>query len=195
MKKSIVLVCSMIVALMGYSCSSDDNTPEETNLIGEWQLEAVDFSYINENVINGEPHPVYRTDFCVMEYIAGFIFKEEKNFIFIVTHDLFNTNHGLSPKGDKIWNWDGDKENFTIDQPNPSHTNGYVFAPKTISNRKIEKVGDKWQLTFDAELHLGSKASFTLVKKEIDRLNHRPTLTDNKVLKKPCGLLDFLIKD
>lgn len=42
MKKSILLVCSLIVGLMGYSCSSDDNSTiaeEEVNLVGEWELE------------------------------------------------------------------------------------------------------------------------------------------------------------
>lgn len=191
MKKSIVLICSVLVALMGYSCSSDDNSPVETaDLIGEWQLEAVDFSLINEDVINGQPHLIYRTDFCVMEYIAGYTFNSDGSFIFIVTEDKFRTNSGQASDGQKIWFWQGELDNFSITQPNPMHTNGYVFAPKNISNRKFTKVGKDWQLTFDAELHLGSKATFTLVKKEINKTTHRPTLTDNNKPKETCKLLD-----
>ena len=192
MKKSILLICSVIVALMGYSCSSDDNSPEEGSLFGEWQLEAIDFSFINEEAFEGKPHPVYRTDFCVMEYIAGYTFNDdkEKSFIFIVTEDMFGTNSGLSSSNEPIWYWEGGLKDFTISQPNPMHTNNYVFAPKKITNRKIVKVGDQWELTFDAELHLGSKGTFTFVKKEINKTSHRPKLTHNGKHKDTCKLLD-----
>lgn len=188
MKKGILLFCSVVVALLGYSCSSDDNSPiveEEASLIGEWQLETVDFSNIEENA-----HPIYQSDFCVMEYIAGYTFKEDGSFIFVVTEDKFGTNSGASRDGEKIWFWEGDTDSFTISQPNPMHTNGYVFAPKEITNIDVRKVGDEWTLTFKAVLHLDSEGTFTLVKKEIEKEMHRPELLDNGMHKEPCALLD-----
>lgn len=183
MKKSILLVCSLIVGLMGYSCSSDDNSTiaeEEVNLVGEWELETVDFSYINEDA-----HPIYQSDFCVMEYIAGYDFREDGSFIYVVAGDKFGTNNNLD-----IWNWEDGEDGLVIKQPNPQDTNGYVFAPKEMTNVDVRKVEDEWVLTFDAELHLESTARFTLVKKDIDKETHRPELLDEGEPKEGCHLLD-----
>lgn len=184
MKKSILLVCSIVVGLMGYSCSSDDNSAiaEEVNLIGEWQLETVDFSHIEEH---GAP---YHSDFCIMEYISGYHLKEDGTAIVVVVDDRFGTNSGVNGKGEPIWYWTGDIDNFTIDQPNPGDTNGLGFTPNDITNRELRKVGDEWTLTFQTNLTLGSSATFTLVKKDIDD-TQRPELLEKGEAKEACHLL------
>lgn len=186
MKKSILLVCSVIVGLMGYSCSSDDNTTiveDEVSLVGEWQLETADFSYIEDH---GAP---YFSDFCIMEYISGYHLKEDGTAIVVVVDDMFGTNSGINGKDEPIWYWTGDINDFTIDQPNPGDTNGLGFTPNDITNIEYREVDGEWTLTFDTKLGLGSSATFTLVKKEIDT-TQRPELLDNGEFKEPCHLLD-----
>lgn len=186
MKKSILLFCSVVVALLGYSCSSDDNSPvleEKASLIGEWQLEKADFSHIEDH---GAP---YFSDFCIIEYISGYTFNEDGTAIVVVVDNKFGTNNGVNGKGEPIWYWTGDIDSFTIDQPNPGDTNGLGFTPNDITNIKTSKVDGKWALTFDANLALGSSASFTLVKKTIDD-TQRPELLDNGEFKETCKLLD-----
>lgn len=188
MKKNLLFL-AVIFAFIGYSCSSDDDSPkiddDVATLVGEWQLETIDFSVIVEDA-----HPIYGSDFCVMEYIAGYSFNADHTFIFVVTEDKFGTNSGVTSGGEHIWFWEGDVNGFSIAQPNPMHTNGYIFAPKEITNVNVSKVNDEWILTFDAELHLESKGTFTFVKKEINTENHRPVLTLNGEAKEPCGKLD-----
>lgn len=186
MKKSILLVCSIIVGLMGYSCSSDDNAvivEEENILIGEWQLATVDFSHIEEV---GAP---YFSDFCIMEYISGYELKENGTAIVVVVDDKFGTNSGLNGQGEPIWNWTGGEDDFAINQPNPGDTNGLGFTPKDIRNRKFEEIDGQLTLTFQASLSLGSTAEFTLIKKEIDD-TQRPELLDKGEFKETCSLLD-----
>ncbi|HLS12324.1 MAG TPA: hypothetical protein VK050_09190 [Flavobacteriaceae bacterium] len=183
MKRGIILFCSVVVALLGYSCSSDDNSPEEISLVGEWQLEKADFSHIEDH---GAP---YYSDFCIIEYISGYTFNADGTAIVMVVNDMFGTNSGVNGKGEPIWYWTGDINDFTIDQPNPGDTNGLGFTPNDITNRKISKVDGKWTLTFDTNLALGSSATFTLVKKDID-VTQRPELLENGAFKEPCKLLD-----
>lgn|SRR5699024_771180 len=186
MKRGILLFCSIVVALLGYSCSSDDNSvtvEEEADLVGEWQLEKADFSHIEDH---GAP---YYSDFCIIEYISGYTFNADGSAVVVVVNNLFGTNSGVNGKGEPIWYWTGDINNFTIDQPNPGDTNGLGFTPNDITNRKVSKVDGKWTLTFDTNLALGSSATFTLVKKEIDD-TQRPELLENGEFKEPCKLLD-----
>lgn len=186
MKKGILLFCSVVVALLGYSCSSDDNSTvieEEASLIGEWQLEKADFSHIEDH---GAP---YFSDFCIIEYISGYTFKEDGTAIVVVVDDKFGTNSGVNGSGEPIWYWTGDINNFTIDQPNPGDTNGLGFTPNDITNIETSKIDGKWILTFDTNLALGSSATFTLVKKEIDD-TQRPELLNNGEFKETCKLLD-----
>lgn len=184
MKRGILLFCYVVMALLGYSCSSDDNSPsEEVDLVGEWQLETVDFSNIEE------VGPPYHSDFCIMEYISGYHLKGDGTAVVVVVDNKFGTNHGLNGKGDPIWYWTGDINNFTFDQPNPGDTNGLGFTPKDITNREFKKVDGQWVLTFQANLTLGSSATFTLVKKAIDD-TQRPELLENGDYREPCHLLD-----
>jgi|SRR5690625_4881353 len=193
MKRGILLFCSIVVALLGYSCSSDDNSPvaeDEVDLIGQWQLEAVDFTAIEEDA-----HPIYQNDFCIIEYIAGYEFKSDGLFIFLVTHDAFGTNSGYSGEGEdkeQVWDWTGDATDFSLNSLNPALTNGVDFGLKP-TNIKTEKINNEWVLTFDSEMFLGSSATFTLVKDQVDTCNHRPTLTYNGEHREPCGLLDSMI--
>lgn len=187
MKKSILLVCSIIAVLMGYSCSSDDNTAiveEEVNLlVGEWQLEKANFSHIEDH---GAP---YFSDFCIIEYISGYHLKEDGTAIVVVVNDMFGTNSGINGNEEQIWYWTGDINGFTIDQPNPGDTNGLGFTPNDITNIEVSEIDGKTTLTFDTNLALGSSATFTLVKKEID-FTQRPELLDNGEFKETCKLLD-----
>lgn len=185
MKKSILLFCSVAIALLGYSCSSDDDSPiiddEQTTLVGSWQLETVDFSHIEEDA-----HPAYKSDFCFMEYISGYEFREDGNFIFVAYDDKFGTNE-LEDGEESIWKWEGDIDSFVLIQTNPNYPPyDMSIAPENI---QIEKVDGEWILTFDAEMYLGSTGTFKLVKTESVDDTVKPELTENGEDKEACGLL------
>lgn len=181
MKKNILFICAIIVGLLSYSCSSDDNTPEEkANLVGLWQIETINYSHVEE-----AEHPIYNNDFCVMEYVTGYDFREDGAFLFILFQDKFGTNESER----EIWTWTGDTTGYTINQINPSFPPGYNFGLEPY-NVHVEKVNNKWVMTFDADLRLGSKATFTLVKTDKINTEIQPIQTVNGEAREACRLLD-----
>lgn len=193
MKKKIILFCSIVATLMGYSCSSDDNSviePEkELNpLVGAWQIETIDFSYIEEESDNVFT-PRYKNDFCVAEYVTGYEFKEDGSFTVVVFEDKFRTNSGTRDDGTIIWTWEQDGTNLDLNQANPSYP-PYDFSLES-SNFEFKEVNGKETITFEATWWLGSTATMTLVKTDAIDINVKPEVLDKGTTERElCGLLD-----
>lgn len=187
MKRNILLVCSIVAILFGYSCSSDDNTvapddnntTEEATLVGNWQIETINYSHVEE-----VDHPIYKNDFCVMEYVTGYSFQEDGSFLYLLYQDKFGTNESDR----EIWTWEGDTSSFVINQLNPSFPPGYNFGLEPY-NVNIESVDGEWIMTFDADLFMESKASFTLRKTDEINTEIQPIQTDQGEPREACKLL------
>lgn len=185
MKKKLILFCTIAATLMGYSCSSDDNSTkdEEASIVGEWQIQKIDFSYIEEDVEDEMAKRIYKNDFCVSEYVTGYEFLEDGSFIFVITDNKFGTN-----EREDLWTWEKNGSQLNLTQLNPSFP-PYDFGLET-DNLKIEKKNGKWTMTFEATWWLGSTSTFTLVKTNTIDTDVKPQLSENGAYREPCGLLD-----
>ncbi len=166
--KKLVLLTALVFGVVLYSCSSDDdNAPEETvDLVGDWRLTNVDFTVFKED---GRP----ASDACIVELVAGYEFRSDKSFYFILGEGGF-----FDPYAEKYWTWEGNIDDFKIVQTNGAMP-PYNFSlnPTDI---KVTKINGKSILTFHSEMSNGSSANFTLVKETIDK-------TKTPVLTKPDG--------
>lgn len=195
MKKKLILLCTIVATLMGYSCSSDDNSSgigtetEVNSLIGEWQIETIDFSYIEEESDNNFA-PRYKNDFCVAEYVTGYEFKEDGSFAFVIFEDKFGTNSGTRDDGTIIWTWENDENKLKLHQANPSYP-PYDFSIDT-DNLVFSKVNGKDVITFETTWWLGSTSTLTLVRTNKIDIDVKPELLENGSYRETCGLLDHM---
>lgn len=176
--KLFYFLFSAFMLTVGFSCSSDDDDPvtppEENVLIGSWQLTNIDFIRMEEG---GFP----ASDACVLELVSFYEFKEDGKFYFLLTETAPPI---FDPYANEYWTWTGDKDNFSINQTNPmSPPYNFSLQPTDIS--AVENNG-VWTIRFTSELSNGSKAKFTLVKKEID-LSLKPAVTDENGDPYECG--------
>lgn len=158
MKKTFLyFFLTVFVLSIGISCSSDDdsagNTPQEetVELVGDWQLHRVDFTTV---VPGGFP----LDDQCMSTLVLGYQFKENHNLAIVIGANF--------PSGQDLWTWEEGENSFIITQ------NNIAFPPYNFGleaqNVEFEKIEGKWQMSFDTTLGHGSKATFTLIKQEIN---------------------------
>lgn len=176
--KKLFLFTAIIFGLVLTSCSDDDNevTPMVT-LEGNWRLVKIDFTVMGEG---GFP----ASDACIQELVVGYEFREDHKFYFILGESdtpLFD------PYARDYWTWSGNIEDFTINQTNPmSPPYNFSLNPTDI---EVNAGGNKPVMTFNAELHNGSAAKFTLVKETIDKTKF-PMVTDPNGDPYHCGFFD-----
>jgi len=178
MKRLLFMFLAVSALSFSVACSSDDdNAPdvETADLVGTWQLKSIDFTVFEDS---GFP----ASDPCILELVAGYDFKADHSFYFVLGEGGF-----FDPYEREYWTWSGDTESFKITQTNPSMP-PYNFGIEP-TNIEIVKVDGQWKMTFHAELSNGSAGNFMLVKQELD-------LEDLPVLRKPdgsvyeCGFFD-----
>lgn len=177
MKKSL-LVLAMVFAFVAFSCSSDDDnnvSQEEITLVGEWRLTNVDFTVMEEG---GRP----ASDACIVELVAGYEFRADNKFYFILGEGGF-----FDPYAQDYWEWTGDINDFEIVQTN-LHMPPYNFGLNP-TNIQAEWVDGVATLTFHSEMGNGSAANFTLIKEAIDETK-LPELTDPEGESYYCGFFD-----
>lgn len=157
--KKLVLLSAIVFGLVFSSCSSDDdnNSKEEISLVGDWQLTNVDFT-----VMSDDGGKIRATDNCIMEIIAGYQFRQDNSFFFI----LGEAGSSFPTKGD-YWTWEGDADDFKIIQANGAMP-PYNFSVKP-TDLKVETIDGKNKMTFNSEMANGSVAKFILVKEKIDQ--------------------------
>jgi len=162
---------SALVLSVGISCSSDDDStpeqPQEKVLPGTWQLTNIDFLHMEEG---GFP----ASDACIWELVSFYEFKEDGKFYFLLTD---SAPPFFDPYANEYWSWTGDDTEFIINQINPmSPPYNFSIMPTDLN---VVKQNNQWSMKFTSELSNGSKAEFTLVKKEVD-LSLKPAVTDTE---------------
>lgn len=177
MKKKFLIIFVTIFSAFAVSCSDDDDPVVEQTpkLEGTWQLTNIDFSIFEET---GMP----ASDACVVEMIAGYDFREDKRFYFVLGEGGF-----FDPYEEDYWTWTGTINDFKIVQVNPSNP-PYNFSLEP-TNIAIGAHNDTWKMTFTAELFNGSVADFTLIKQDLD-LTQRPVMTKPDGTVYECGFFD-----
>lgn len=177
--RKLVLLSAVVFGLVFYSCSSDDDNTQKdaVSLVGDWRLTNVDFTKMTEGGIPA-------SDACVVELVTGYEFRSDSKFYFILADSekpLFD------PYAKDYWTWEGDIEDFKIEQTNP-YNPPYNFGlnPTDI---KVNEVNGKTILTFHSKMHNGSEANFTLVKETIDKTK-QPELTNPDGSDYYCGFFD-----
>ncbi len=175
--KKLFLLSAVVFGLVFYSCSSDDDNAEADNfsLVGEWRLTNVDFTVFEEG---GRP----ASDACIVELVAGYEFRTDSSFYFI----LGEIDSPINFSGE-YWTWEGDISDFKIEQTNPANP-PYNFGlnPTGI---EVVKIDGKTTMTFHSEMSNGSAANFTLVKEAIDKTK-LPVLTKPDGSVYHCGFFD-----
>ena len=177
--KKLAFLSALILGVVLYSCSSDDDNPpvENFSLVGDWQLTKVDFTLMTEGGIPA-------SDGCIVEIVTGYEFSADNKFYFILKEmdrPLFD------PYAADYWTWGGDTEDFEIVQTNPmSPPYNFGLSPTDL---EVKKVDGKTIMTFHSEMGNGSAANFTLVKETIDKTKS-PVLTQPDGSSYYCGFFD-----
>lgn len=176
--KKLVLLSAIIFGMLFYSCSSDDDNAvveDNVNLVGEWRLTNVDFTVFEEG---GRP----ASDACIVELVAGYEFRADSSFYFILGEGGF-----FDPYAQEYWTWEGDLNDFKIVQTNPmSPPYNFGLNPTGV---QVNEIDGKITMTFFSEMSNGSAANFTLVKEEIDKTK-LPQLTKPDGSIYHCGFFD-----
>lgn len=177
--KKLFLLSAFVFGLLLFSCSSDDDNNEEgkINLEGDWQLTNVDFTTRKEG---GFP----ASDACIVELVSGYRFEADSR-LYIILGD--SDKPLFDPYAKDYWTWEGDADQFIIEQINPKSP-PYNFS-LTPTNLEVKKVNDKTTMTFHSEMSNGSAANFTLVKEKIDQ-KKLPMLTSPDGSEFYCGFFD-----
>jgi len=171
MKKNLFyFLFAATMLTIGFSCSSDDDgptPPEEDVLVGTWQLTNIDFIHMEEG---GFP----ASDACIWELVSFYEFKADGKFYYLLTDTAPPI---FDPYANEYWNWIGDETDFNVTQLNPmSPPYNFGIHPTDVSAVKAD---GQWTITFTSDLSNGSKAKFTIRKKDID-LSLKPAVTDDQ---------------